>query len=488
MSEPSEALAASIAGPSAQSPPAAADEGSLLAAVRESLGGGRRDFTQGSLGRAIVVLAIPMVLETFMESVFAICDVFFVSRLGADAIATVGLTESLITTIYAVAIGLSIGATATVARRIGEHDAEGAADAAVQALALGVVLAIALGAAGVIFGPTLLAAMGATPSIMATGSTFSRVMLGGSGTVLMLFLVNAIFRGAGDPALAMRSLWLANAINIALGPCLIFGLGPFPHMGVTGAAMATTIGRGVGVLYALSRLVSPKGARHVQVRRRHLRLHVPVMRAMVRLSASGALQVFIATASWMGLIRILSAFGADALAGYTIAMRVVQFALLPAFGLANAAATLVGQSLGARKPARAEEAVWRTARYNAWFLGLESLVLVVATRWIVGIFSPDPAAGAFAENALRLVALGFVFYAFGMVVTQAFNGAGDTRTPTMLNVAIFWAFEIPLAWLLATRTALGPSGVFISVTLAFSVLAVASSLLFRRGRWKWKHV
>ena len=483
MSEPSEALPTHL-----ESPPAAATSSGIFDAVRESLRGGRRDFTEGSLGRAIVVLAIPMVLETFMESVFAICDVFFVSRLGADAIATVGLTESLITTIYAVAIGLAIGARATVARRLGEHDAEGAADAAVQAIALGGLFAIGLGILGVIFGPRLLAAMGATPDILATGSTFSRVMLGGSGTVLLLFLVNAIFRGAGDPTLAMRSLWLANAINIALGPCLIFGFGPFPKMGVVGAATATTIGRGVGVIYALSRLFSPKGARHVQVRWRHLRIHAPVLRAMLRLSSSGALQAFIATASWMGLVRILSAFGADALAGYTIAMRVVQFALLPAFGMSNAAATLVGQSLGARKPDRAEQAVWRTARYNAWFLGVEGLLLVLTTPLVVGLFTADPAVASFATNALRIIALGFVFYAYGMTVTQSFNGAGDTRTPTLLNIFIFWAFEIPLAWTLSTHTALGARGVFIAVTLAFSALAVVSSILFRQGRWKSKRV
>ena len=484
MSEPSEALPPPIAEPRTGQAPSSG----LFDAVRESLRGGRRDFTEGSLGRAIVVLAIPMVLETFMESVFAICDVFFVSRLGADAIATVGLTESLITTIYAVAIGLAIGATATVARRVGEHDTEGASDAAVQAIALGLFFAVALGIVGALFGPRLIAAMGATPGIMATGSTFARVMLGGSGTVLRLFHVNAIFRGAGDPALAMRSLWLANAINIALGPCLIFGLGPFPKMGVVGAATATTIGRGVGVLYALSRLVSPKGARHIQVRRRHLRIHAPVMRAMLKLSSSGALQAFIATASWMGLVRILSAFGADALAGYTIAMRVVMFALLPAFGLSNAAATLVGQSLGAKKPERAEQAVWRTARYNAWFLGIESVVLVLTTGWIVGLFSRDPAVASFATNALRIIALGFVFYAYGMTVTQSFNGAGDTRTPTMLNIFIFWAFEIPLAWTLSRHTSLGASGVFVAVTLAFSALAVVSATLFRRGAWKFKRV
>lgn len=484
MSESSEALAQPIAEP----PPHAAAPSGILDAVREALRGGRRDFTEGSLGRAIVVLAIPMVLETFMESVFAICDVFFVSRLGADAIATVGLTESVITTIYAVAIGLSIGATATVARRVGEHNAEGAAHAAVQAIALGVLFAIGLGAAGVVFGPSLLSAMGATPSIMTMGSTYSRVMLGGSGTVLMLFLVNAIFRGAGDPALAMRSLWLANAINIALGPCLIFGLGPFPRMGVAGAATATTIGRGVGVLYALSRLVSPKGARHVQVRRRHLRLHATVMRAMLRLSSSGALQVFIATASWMGLVRILSSFGAEALAGFTIAMRVVAFATLPAWGLANAAATLVGQALGARKPDRAEDATWRTARYNALFLGAVSLLMIAGTRWIVAIFSPDPVAGALGERALRVIAYGFVFYGFGMVVTQAFNGAGDTRTPTLLNLGIFWAFMIPVGWMLSKHSSLGPTGVFLAVTLAYSTLAVVSAFLFRRGKWKLKHV
>lgn len=479
MTEPSEALRpAGTAANVAEGEP-------LWIAIREALRGSRRDYTTGPIGRAVFALAVPMVLEMAMESVFAVSDVFFVSRLGADAIATVGLTESMLAMIYAIAVGLAIGATAIVARRIGEHDAEGAARAAVQSTVLGLGVAAVLGVLGIRFGGSLLTAMGAGPDVLAHAA-YTRVMLGGNATILLLFLVNAIFRGAGDAAIAMRVLWLANIINIALGPCLIFGLGPFPRLGVAGAAVATTIGRGTGVLYAFSRLLRPGG--RIDIRARHLRVEPALIGRVARLSSAGALQAFVATASWVGLVRILSTFGSDALAGYTIAMRVVTFALLPSWGLGNAAATMVGQSLGAGMPERAERAVWLTAFYNVCFLGATGLALVIGAREIVGLFTSDAAVVAVGTDALRLVAGGFVFYAYGMVVTQSFNGAGDTLTPTWLNLAIFWCGEIPAAYLLAGPLGFGARGVFLSIVLAFSTLAIASVALFRRGRWKTQAV
>ncbi len=464
---------------------AAADDG-VWASVREALRGSRRDYTQGPIGRAILVLAIPMVLEMLMESVFAVSDVFFVSRLGADAVATVGLTESMLTIVYTVAVGLAIGATATVARRIGEKDPEAAASAAVQALALGLVGGLILGVLGVALAPRLLALMGASPSVLAAGSTFARVMLGGNITILMLFLINAIFRGAGDAAIAMRVLWFANAINIVLGPCLIFGLGPFPKLGVTGAAVATTTGRGLGALFALSRLARP-GSR-IAVGRRHLRLDPAVMGRMLRLSISGAGQVLIGTASWIGLVRIIATFGSTALAGYTIGIRIVLFALLPSWGLSNAAATMVGQALGAGKPDRAEKAVWMAGAYNLVFLGSVGLAFVLFARVIVGLFTKDPAVQEFGVDCLRYIASGFLFYAYGMVLTSAFNGAGDTRTPTLLNFFVFWLWEIPLAYVLSIVLGVGPRGAFAAVAIAFSTLAVASAWIFRKGRWKTRTV
>src|SRR5687767_2653272 len=349
------------------SPTTAPESESLWRTIRESLRGSRRDYTQGPVGRAILLLAIPMVLEVILESVFAVTDVFFVSRLGENAIATVGLTESMMTIVYTLAVGLSIGATATVARRIGEHNPDGAARAAVQTLALGALISVVWAIVGVIFAPALLRLLGATPDVVASGSNFTRVMLGGNASVVMLFLINAIFRGAGDAAIAMRVLWLANGINIVLGPLLIFGVGPFPELGVTGAAVATTIGRGTGAAFALYRLFQP--GRHIQLTREHLRLDPALMARVLRLSSTGTLQVFIGTASWIGLIRILSQFGSAAIAGYTIAIRIILFALFPSWGLGNAAATMVGQALGAKKPDRAERAVWMASFYNLCFLG-----------------------------------------------------------------------------------------------------------------------
>jgi putative MATE family efflux protein len=447
------------------------------------------DYTEGDIGRSIMLLAVPMVLEMLMESVFAVVDVFFVARLGPEAVAAVALTESMLTLIYTLAIGLGIGATAMVARRIGEHDAEGASRAAVQTLALGLLISVVLGVTGVALGPRLLEVMGASPAVIERGSGFTRMMLGGSVSVVMLFLINAVFRGAGDAAIAMRVLWLANAINIVLCPCFIFGLGPFPELGVTGAAVATTIGRGTGALYAFSRLLRP-GAR-VRLTRHNLKLEPSVMLRLVRLSGTATFQVFIGMASWIGLVRILAGFGDAALAGNTIGLRIIMFALLPSWGMSNAAATMVGQALGAGKPERAEQAVWRAGFYNMIFLGVVGLLFVLFADQIVSVFTQaaaGPEVQRYGAECLRIVACGFLFYAYGMVITQSFNGAGDTWTPTVINLFVFWLWEIPLAYVLAFHLGLGPRGVFLAVTIAFSTLAVVSAYIFRKGRWKQKVV
>ncbi len=417
---------------------------------------------------------------------FAVCDVFFVSRLGPDATATVGLTESMMTLVYTVAIGLSIGVAAVVARRIGEKKPDDAAQAAVQGIALGLFVAAVVAVLGITLAPRLLAIMGATTAVRALGSNYTRVMLGGSANVLLLFLINAIFRGAGDAAIAMRVLWLANAINILLGPCLIFGLGPFPRMGVTGAAIATTIGRGVGVLYQLYQL--SRGHATLTLRRAHLILRPSLMMQLIRLSASGTFQVLVGTASYVGLIRILSTFGSNAVAGYTIAIRLVVFWILPSWGLSNAAATMVGQSLGARDPERAERAVWIAAGYDMAVMAVVSIIFILLAHPIVVLFTHSSEAGAIGAQALRTMSYGFIFYALGMVVTQSFNGAGDTWTPTWINLFCFWFWEIPLAYILSRVLNLGPEGVFISILIGYSSLALVSMAVFRRGRWKQRMV
>jgi putative MATE family efflux protein len=468
-------------------PPASADALGFWAVVRESLRGeAHHDFTQGPVGRAILLLAVPMVLEVVLESIFAVADIFWVSHLGSDAVASVGLTESLLTLVYALAMGLGIGVTAVVARRIGERDPEGAARAAAQALLLALLVSVVLGTAGALLASRLLALMGGSPAVIATGRGYATIMLGGEAAIIVLFVVNAIFRGAGDAAIAMRVLWLANIINIVLGPLLIFGPGPFPALGVTGAAVATTTGRSIGALYAVIRLF--RQASRVPVGRRHLRLDLAVMRQILALSGSATLQSLVGMASWIGLVRILAGYGSAALAGYTIAVRLIIFALLPSWGLSNAAATMVGQSLGARNPERAETSVWRAGAYNAAFLVTIGLVFLLAAPLIIRAFTADPVVTDYAVRCLRIVALGFPLYAFGMVLTQSFNGAGDTWTPTWLNLLCFWLFELPVAWVLAARLGLGPVGVFWAIMAAFSLLAVASAGLFRRGGWKTRVV
>lgn len=466
------------------SPPAHA--GGLWRDLRDALRGTHHDYTSGALGRAIFLLAVPMVVEMAMESIFAVVDVFFVGRLGSAAVATVGLTESLMIVIYTLAFGLSIGATATVSRRIGEKDPDGAGRAAVQVLVLGAIISGALGLVGAVFAPQLMALMGADAGVIATGSGYARVMLGGSATAFLLFVVNAVFRGAGDPAVAMRILIVGNSINMVMDPMLIFGIGPFPEWGVTGAAVATTLGRGIALMMAIWMLA--RGSGHLALKRRHLAVEPATMWRIARLSGMGTFQVAIGSMSWMGLVRVVSSFGSTAMAGYTIAIRLVIFALMPAFGLGGAAATMVGQSLGARKPERAEQAVWTAAKYDVVFLSAIGLVFLTFTPSIVGIFTADKAVAAIAIDGLRVISLGFPLFAAGMVLEQAFNGAGDTWTPTWLNLLAFWIIQIPLAWVLAKPVGFEQRGVFISVTVAYSVLAVASAVLFRRGRWKSKYV
>jgi putative MATE family efflux protein len=454
----------------------------VVAAIR----GTRIDLTEAPLNRAIVLLAVPMVLEMVLESVFAVVDIFWVSRLGAEAVAAVGLTEAMLTLIYTVAMGLSIGVMAVVSRRIGEKDPEAAGRAAAQAVILGAVLAGVVGIAGASQAGNLLRLMGGEPDMIAEGVGYTTVMLAGNGTVLLLFLINAAFRGAGDAAIAMRLLWLANGINLILDPLLIFGVGPFPELGVTGAAVATNTGRGIAVLAQLWML--GRGVGMLKVDWAHTRIDLAVMWRLVRLSLAGTFQTFVGTASWIALVRLLSVFGSESVAGYTVGIRIVLFALLPAWGLSNAAATLVGQSLGAGKPDRAEVAVWKAGFLNFLFLGSIGLVFVIFTEPIIGLFALDPVSAAYGVDSLRIVSLGFFFYAYGMVLTQSFNGAGDPWTPTWINVGCFWAFEIPLAWFLAHPMGLGPRGIWIAITVAFSSLAVISGFIFRMGRWKTKEV
>ncbi len=459
---------------------------SLWSSLVEAVRGSHQDYTSGNLNRAILLLAVPMVLEMVLESLFAVVDVFWVGRLGANAVATVGLTESMLSLVFSVAMGLSLSTTAMVARRIGEKDPEGAAHAAVQAIFLGLVVSLAIGIPCFIFAPHLLRAMGASPEIVATGSGYTRICLGGSCAVLLLFLNNAIFRGAGDAAIAMRLLWISNIINLVLDPCLIFGLGPIPKMGVTGAALATFSGRSIGVIYQFYRLL--RGTERIRVLGRQIRLRFDVLWRLVRVSVTGILQFAIAHTSWIGLVRIVSTFGAASVAGYTIAIRIVVFVILPSWGLSNAAATLVGQNLGAGKPERAESAVWRTGLYNVLFLGAVGVVFIIFAEQIVRLFITDPVVVPLGATCLRIVSYGNLGYAYFMVMMQAFNGAGDTITPTIVNFFGFWCFEIPLAYFLAKHLGMKSNGVFYSIAIAESAMALTSAILFKQGRWKKKKI
>ena len=455
---------------------------SLVEAIR----GSEQDYTEGSLGRAIFLLSVPMVLEMAMESVFAVVDIYFVSHLGSSAAATVGLTESMLTLIYALALGLAMGTTAMVARRIGEKNQREAADTAVQAILVGIVASIPVSIAGILWSKHLLAWMGADGWILEHGYRYTQWMLGGNAVIMLLFIMNAIFRGAGDAAIAMRVLWIANAINIVLGPSLIRGWGPFPELGIEGAGIATTIGRGTGVVIQL--FVLFHGGRHIKVARDQLSIHASIMLRLIRVSLGGIGQFVIATSSWIGLVRIMSEFGSTALAGYTIAVRIIVFTFMPAWGLSNAAATLVGQNLGAKKPERAERAAWLTGWANMAFMALVAIFYITCNEQLIRIFSQDPGVVAVGADCLRIVSYGYVLYAWELVMIQAFNGAGDTMTPTRINLVCFWLIEIPVAYVLAMKTSVGAHGVYWSIVIAESIAGLVAIALFRRGKWKTRMV
>jgi putative MATE family efflux protein len=451
--------------------------------VGQSLSGKEHDYTQGSIRTAILLLAVPMILELSLESVFAVVDMYFVSGLGPGAMATVGLTESIITLLYSVAIGISTAATALVARRVGEKDLAAASHAGAQSLVIGVLLSAALGILGAIFAPQLLRLMGAQPEVVAQGAAFARIMLGGSVVIILLFLINGIFRGAGNAAIAMRSLWLASGINIILCPALIKGWGPLPEMGLTGAAVATTIGRGIGVLYQCWHLY--RGTNGIQIKASSLRWDMPIVKSLVNVAWPATFQFIIASGSWIMLAKLVAETGGtEASAGYQVAIRNVVFFILPAWGLSNAAATLVGQNLGANQPGRAEQSVLLTARYNALFMALVTILFVFFAHPIIGIFTQNPAIQPVGALALQIIGTGYIFYGIGMVMMQALNGAGDTKTPTVINFIGFWLFQIPLAWWLAKGLQMGPQGVFWAVPIAETFIALATFWMFKRGRWK----
>lgn len=466
--------------------PEEAYDNSFWSILKEAIRGSDRDFTKGSIGLAVFLLAVPMILEMVMESVFAVVDVFFVASLGADAVAIVGITESMMFLIYAIAMGVAIGAMAMVSRRIGEKDPDGAAKSATHAIYLGLIVSVIMGTIGIIFAPTFLSLLGAEPQVVREGALFTRLMLGGNVVVVFLFLLNAIFRGAGDAAIAMRVLWIANILNCILDPLFIFGIWIFPELGVTGAAVATLIGRGIGVIYAVYKMFYTE--KRFEIRREHWLFDRERFRRLWSLSWVAMLQFGIATTSWLGLMTVIASFGSAAVAGYTIGFRVIIFALLPSVGLANAAATLVGQNLGAKQPDRAEKSVWKAAFYNAIFQTSIGIVFVIFAEPIARIFTDEPQVLGYAVDSLRIISYGFLFYAVGMVLENSFNGAGDTWTPTYLNLFVFWLFEVPLAYFLAHHFGLGPHGVFWAITIAFSVLAVVSAIVFRRGRWKTMEV
>jgi len=454
--------------------------------VREAIRDNEVDYTTGSIHRALGLLAIPMMLEMAMEAVFAVVDIIFVSRLGTNAIAAVGLTEALVTIIYALAIGLGMGVTAMIARRIGAKDPLAAAYVMGQAIWVGAVLSLFIAIAGVIYAEDLLAMMGADHSVIAEGKGFTAMLLGGNASIIYLFLLNAGFRGAGDAPVALRSLTLANGLNILLDPCLIFGLGPFPELGVTGAAVATTTGRGLGVAYLIWYLFAGRGRLNFKLR--NLAVSPELIMRMVRISVGGIGQFLIATSSWIAVIRVIALHGSPPVAAYTIAIRLIEFVFLPAWGLGNATATLVGQNLGAARPDRAERSVWTAARYNVVFMSVLGAIFVLLAPQIVAMFTVDPEIRRYGVSCLRILGAGYPLYAVGMVVIQALNGAGDTRTPSILNFIVFWLLQIPLAYWLATSAGWGPNGVFVAIVLSESVLTLLGVAVFRRGKWRMQRV
>lgn len=458
---------------------------SIFNFIKSSLSGDVQDYTTGSIRKAVFLLAIPMILEMCMESVFAVVDLYFVGHLpnSQHAIQTVSLTESVISIVYSLAIGISMAATAIVARRVGEKNAEGAANAAMQTILLSLFITAVISILGFIYAPDILRFMGAEQQTIDIGVTYTRTLMGGSLVIMLLFLINGIFRGAGDASMAMKSLWLANLANIILCPLLIRGLGPIPAFGITGAAMATTIGRGIGVIYQLFHLFRGKGI--VKLHAKHLRPDFGIIKTVIRIASPGTLQFIIASCSWIFLARLVAETGhSEASAGYQIAIRMLIFFLLPAWGLSNAAATLVGQNLGAKQPLRAEQSVIKTAKYNAIFMAVITLLFLLLPELIISIFTQQPEVKSIAVTAMRIMSAGYIFYGVGMVVGNAFNGAGDTWTPTIVNFFGFWLFQIPLAYFLAKTLHWGPTGVFITIPVAESAISVASFILFKQGKWK----
>ena len=456
--------------------------GQFFRDVREAVSGSDQDYTSGKLSRAIFLLSVPMVLEMLMESIFAVVDIFFVSKLGSEAVATVGITESLMTIVYAVGMGLAVGTTAMVSRRIGEKNYEGASVAAFQAIFIGLMFSILVAIPGAILAPKILSIMGAGKEMVADGYMYTAIMLGGNGVIMLLFIINAVFRSSGDAAISMRVLWLANVINIILDPCLIFGWGPFPELGIKGAAIATNTGRGIAVMYQFYLLFKGRGRIHIKIR--HLFVQASVLIQLIRLSLGGIGQSLIATTSWIGMVRIISVFGSEALAGYTIAIRVIIFSLLPSWGLSNAAATLVGQNLGAKKPDRAQRSVWITGKANMIFLGLIAIIFISFPSFFIRIFINDPLVIERGASVLRIVSYGYIMYGLGMVMIQSLNGAGDTKTPTIINFFCFWMIEIPLAYVLAIILGYEEKGVAISIIVAETIMALWAMYLFRKGKWK----
>jgi MATE family, multidrug efflux pump len=460
------------------------DKRSVFVLIKEAVSGSRQDYTAMSVDRAILLLAVPMVLEMAMESLFGIVDIFFVAHLGADATATVGITEGMLVLVMAVAFGLSMGTTAVVARRVGERDKNGAAEAAVQSIVIGIGFALLIFSIAFPFAPRLLQWMGASPQILTTGSLYTRIMLSSSGIIVLLFLINAVFRGAGDAAVAMRVLWLANFFNLCLDPCLIRGLGPFPKLGVTGAAVSTSIGRSIGVLFQIYML--RKGSAHLEILLKHVRISLRVIWNILEVAGVGVLQLLVATASWVVMVRMIQSFGSQATAGYTVAIRIVIFSTLPSWGLGSAAATLVGQNLGAKQPERAEKSVWRASFFNAVFLAVVSLVFFIFAPQLVGVFSADPQVVRYGASCLRIISTCYVLWAYGEVIVQAFNGAGDTWTPTLINFFVYWVVQLPVAYFLSLRLGIGPNGAYYGILLAETLLALISIYVFRKGKWKLK--
>ncbi|MBZ4402333.1 MATE family efflux transporter [Myxococcus sp. AS-1-15] len=466
--------------------PATSGGKGLLASCWLAVRGSTEDLATGPVDRAFLLLSVPMVLEMVMESIFALVDVLFVSRLGADAIATVGLTEAVLTLFRTVPLGLAVAATALVSRRIGQKDPERAARTAVQALGLGLVLSVPLALAGCLFARPILTAMGASPGVVTHGLGYARLMLGGFPIIMLLFLISAILRGAGDAATSMRALWLANSVNIVLAPLFIFGLGPVPAMGVTGAAVATTVGRGTGVLYQLYRLL--QGSGRLELRRRHLRVEPSTLRSLLKLSGGAILQSLLGMSSWLVLMRIVATFGSTALAGYTLAMRILLFAQQPSWGLSHAAGTLVGQSLGAGDTERAERAAWRASFYTLGFLGVVAVGFLVFAEPLIHRFTSEPEVALHAVRCLRIVSCSLALYAFVTVLPHAFNGAGDTTTPTVVNALFSWGLQLPLAYVLCHPLGWGPTGAFVAIAITYGALGLTSAALFRRGGWKLRHV